>query len=254
MVRNMNFLAPLFILFLAFQFHSGMDSYDPGDSVHPVSNTMDHSPWTALLMTYVDAKGNVNYREWQKNPESLNRYLASLAENSPQDSWTKNQLLAYYINLYNAATIKLILEHYPLNSIKDISRPWGKARVRIGAKMVSLRHIENEILRKMDEPRIHFAINCASNSCPKLLKQAYKADLLEAQLEEATRGFIRDPERNRIATGKLQLSAIFKWYKKDFTRSGSLQEYIAAYTSVPVSPQAEIDYLTYDWSLNETKE
>ena len=250
----MNILAPLLVLFLAFQSLGYQDKCDIQDDHNAVTYSIDHSAWTEMLMTYVDAEGYVNYRDWKDNEQALNRYLDYLADNRPVNSWSKNQLLAYYINLYNAATIQLILENYPVKSIKDIPRPWGKSRVRIGPKKVSLGHIEHQILRKMDEPRIHFAINCASNSCPKIIRQAYEPDILEEQLEQVTRDFLQDPKRNRISPEKLQLSNVFRWYKKDFTKNGSLQEYIAPYIAVSVSPQAEIEYLPYDWNLNEITE
>src|SRR5690606_8831711 len=109
----------------------------------------------------------------------LNTYVDYLSTQIPQDNWSKDELLAYYINVYNANTIKLILENYPTKSIKDIKNPWLKNRVKIGDKDFSLADIENGILRKMDEPRIHFAINCASFSCPKLLNTAYTANNVE---------------------------------------------------------------------------
>ena len=119
--------------------------------------------------------------------------------------------------------------------------------------MVSLGDIEHQILRKMEEPRIHFAINCASYSCPKLLNEAYTASQLEFQLQKATKGFISDSSRNQISSEKLHLSNIFKWYKKDFTQQGSVINYIQPYIAINIPTDAEINYLKYDWSLNERK-
>ncbi|WKX77565.1 DUF547 domain-containing protein [Zobellia laminariae] len=176
-----------------------------------------------------------------------------MGNTSPSDIWSKEEALAYYINLYNAATVQLILNNYPTKSIKDIKDPWGKEWVRIGSETFSLGDIEHKILRKMNEPRIHFAINCASFSCPKLLNEAYTSEKIEDQLQQASEDFVNDPTRNIISKEKLQLSNIFKWYKKDFTENGSLIDYIKTYSQKDIDPKADIKYVTYDWSLNEKK-
>ena len=214
---------------------------------------IDHSAWDQLLKKYVDEKGNVDYKSFQKDKQALVNYLDFLAQNSPKANEDKKERLAYYINLYNAATVKLILDNYPTNSIKDIRSPWDKKWVKVGEKELSLGHIEHKILRKMDEPRIHFAINCASYSCPKLLNEAFTASNMETLLQESTRDFINDPTRNIITSGRLRLSNIFKWYKKDFTLDGTLIEYINPYSEQSIASDAKINYLKYDWSLNERK-
>jgi len=147
----------------------------------------------------------------------------------------------------------LILENYPTESIKDIKNPWGKNWVKTGDGILSLGDIEHKVLRKMNEPRIHFAINCASYSCPKLLNQAFTAEQMERQLHSVTLDFINDVSRNSISREKMLLSNIFKWYKKDFTENGSLADYIKPYTKVKIDTNTDIDYLKYDWNLNEAK-
>lgn len=213
----------------------------------------NHQPWNKLLSRYVNDKGDVDYKSFKSNIGGLEDYLTHLAENSPKKSWSKNDKLAYYINLYNAATVKLILDNYPTKSVKDIKNPWGKDWVKTGDGLLSLGDIEHKILRKMNEPRIHFAINCASFSCPKLLNKAFTADKMETQLQETTFDFINDTTRNIISKEKMQLSNIFKWYKKDFTENGSLIDYIKPYTKAGIDNNTDIDYLKYDWSLNEAK-
>lgn len=213
----------------------------------------NHSQWNVLLTKYVNDKGDVNYKAFQNDNASLDTYLNHLAENSPEKAWSKNEKLAYYINLYNAATVKLILDNYPTKSIKDIKNPWGKDWVKTGDGVISLGDIEHKILRKMNEPRIHFAINCASFSCPKLLNKAFTAAQMEEQLNATTLGFINDITRNVISEEKIQLSNIFKWYKKDFTENGSLVDYISPYTEMKINNNTDIDYLKYDWNLNEAK-
>lgn len=213
----------------------------------------NHSEWNILLATYVNENGDVDYKNFLTEFSSLEEYLNYLAENSPKKDWSKNEKLAYYINIYNAATVKLILDNYPTKSIKDIKNPWGRAWVRIGESKLSLGAIEHKILRKMNEPRIHFAINCASFSCPKLLNEAFTADQIESQLEKVTVDFVNDLTRNIISEEKIQLSNIFKWYKKDFTENGSLVDYIRPYTQIEISENTNIDYIKYNWSLNEIK-
>jgi len=217
--------------------------------------TIDHGPWNALLTKYVQNNGDVDYKGFAKDVAALNSYLTLLANNKPQDDWSKNEKLAFYINLYNAATVKLIVDNYPVKSIKNIKRPWGSKIVTLGDELISLGDVEHKILRKMNEPRIHFAINCASFSCPKLVNVAFTAQNMEQQLEAATKDFINDPTRNKIAAERAQLSEIFKWYKKDFITSNSatVLEYIDPYIDVSLQAKTKVDYLKYDWNLNEAK-
>jgi len=213
----------------------------------------DHSAWNDLLHKYVDAEGNVDYAAIAKESEKLEAYLGHLDANAPSKDWSKNEKLAYYINLYNAATVKLIVDNYPLKSIKDLKDPWDSKWVLIGGEKHSLGNIEHKILRKMNEPRIHFAINCASYSCPKLVSKAFLPETMEEQLETATIDFINDNSRNKISGKKAQLSNIFKWYKGDFTENGSLVDYLNRYSNIKADKKAKISYLTYDWGLNESR-
>lgn len=213
--------------------------------------TFDHTSWDILLKKYVDDIGNVDYKNFKNDADKLCKYLDHLAKNPISRTALKEERLAYYINLYNAGTVRLILENYPLESIKDIFRPWGKDIVIIGEDDYSLGEIEHDVLRKMNEPRIHFAINCASFSCPKLLNAAFTASKIEEQLENATSSFINDPTKNNITASSVEISKIFKWYKGDFTEKNSLIVYINKYSDNEISKDSEIDYLTYDWRLNE---
>ncbi|MEA1785584.1 DUF547 domain-containing protein [Arenibacter sp. GZD96] len=227
----------------------------PVDPTHGSAETipMKHNAWDTLLKKYVDDDGQVDYEGFKKASSELDAYLHELAVNYPSKNWTKEDRLAYYINLYNAGTIKLITANYPVKSIKDIKRPWDQKWLRIGDKMYSLGDIEHEILRKMNEPRIHFAINCASFSCPKLINEAYKAEHVDQQLHIAAVNFINDPNRNIISTEKAQLSEIFKWFKKDFTENGSLTDFVNQYAKTTINRKTKTGYLDYDWSLNEAK-
>jgi uncharacterized protein DUF547 len=215
---------------------------------------LDHSPWDILLKKHVDEDGLVNYMGFKNDREALNDYLEMLSIQQPDGSWSVQELLAYYINLYNAYTVDLILENYPVNSIKDINGPWTKAIVPIGKNNLSLAGIENGVLRKMNEPRIHFAINCASISCPNLLNEAYTAANINEQLNKAAQGFINN-SNNDIKANNPQLSPIFDWYRKDFIVDGeqNVIPYINQFSSTKISRDATIGYKEYNWNLNEKK-
>ena len=218
------------------------------------SKIPSHKKWDTLLQKNVKQNGDVDYKSFLMDISNLQEYLNYLKDNPPAKNWSKNHKLAYYINLYNAGTVKLILGNYPIKSIKDINSPWSKKIIYIGKNKFSLGYIEHNILRKMNEPRIHFAINCASYSCPKLLNKAYITDSLKEQLTTATKGFIEDVNKNNLTGKKIYLSKIFKWYKSDFTDSGgSLTDYINKYSEIKISSEAEVGYFDYNWSLNEAK-
>ena len=212
-----------------------------------------HSVWNTLLQRHVDGNGNVNYSGFKQDGEELSNYLNHLAQHPPSQTWSKEDSLAYYINLYNAATVKLIVNHYPVEGIKDIPNRWSKKWIKVGNNVLSLNGIEHDILRKMGEPRIHFAINCASYSCPKLWNEAFIPEKVEQQLDQVAHDFVNDPTKNRFEQDEAQLSKIFKWYKGDFTEDVSLLEYINQYLNDPINKNTDIDYLDYDWSLNDAK-
>jgi len=213
----------------------------------------DHSIWNVLLQRHVNDNGDVDYKGFKKDVNILESYLSMFSDHMPTETWNRNEVLAYWINAYNAFTVKLIIVNYPTNSIKDIKDPWGMRFFKLGEKWYNLSEVEHKILRKMDEPRIHFAINCASFSCPKLLNTAFTATNLEAQLEAVTSNFINDPTRNKITGNSAELSQIFKWFKKDFTTQGNLITYLNKYADTKLASSAKIGYLKYDWSLNEAK-
>lgn len=215
---------------------------------------VDHSQWDKLLKKYVNNEGLVDYKGFKNDSAKLDAYLKMLAEQNPTNNWSVQELLAYYINIYNAATVKLITENYPVKSIKDIDGNWTKGRVAIGDKELSLGGIENGILRKMNEPRIHFAINCASISCPKLINEAYTAGKINEQLDRAAKNFINSDE-NDISASNVKLSSIFDWYQKDFTINGEQDVigYINQFSNTKIKPSATLSYKTYNWNLNEQK-
>lgn len=214
-----------------------------------------HSPWNLLLTTYVDDQGKVDYKALKENQKQLDSYLNLLNSNPPKELWTENQKKAYLINAYNAFTIKLIISNYPLESIKDIggifSNPFSTKFATIGNKTYSLDDIEKGMLLKMGDPRVHFAVNCASESCPKLDNEAYVASKLNQQLDAATIEFIHS-DKNKLSPNKVELSKIFKWYASDFEKGGrSVIDFINQYSKYNIKSNASISYLSYSWKLNE---
>ncbi len=216
------------------------------------SVTLDHSAWTLLLKKHVNQEGFVNYKSFAVDRPALDEYLTYLSGFVPDNTWSVQEQLAFYINLYNAYTVQLILDNYPTASIKDLNGPWTRAFVPVGKKQLSLGGIENSILRKMNEPRIHFAINCASYSCPKLLNEAFTANNIDTQLDKVTRDFINS-ERNQITTSEAKVSSLFDWYAKDYLANnvGSVIAFINAYSEVQIPEGTNLTFLDYDWSLNE---
>lgn len=213
--------------------------------------TFNHNNWNSLLQKHVSKKGNVNYKGFKADRKALLSYLSSLSENTPTEAWTKDAKLAYWINAYNAMTIDLILRHYPIQSIKDIKDPWDQRYWKIGDKWINLNEIEHDILRKMNEPRIHFGIVCASFSCPKLLNEAFVVEKIETQLTKATKEFLSDPNRNEISQNNLKLSKIFQWFSKDFKQDGDLIDFLNKYSDITISEKAKKSFKDYNWDLNE---
>lgn len=242
---------------------------------------VDHQVWDDLLKRHVVVidGGQItqaDYAGFQSQRLDLKRYLEMLSAVSQAefDSWSSDKQLVFLINAYNAWTVEFILTKYPdLNSIKDLggffSSPWKKAFIPLFGKEVSLDHIEHELIRGSglyNEPRIHFAVNCASIGCPALRNEAFTETLLEQQLEQQTQLFLQDKSRNRFDGNRLQVSEIFKWYREDFQQgwrnADSLAAFLALYADalgLDAEQQAKlqqgeiaIDYLDYDWQLNDT--
>lgn len=213
---------------------------------------LNHSQWNTLVNNYVSNNGQVDYSSFKTNKAELQAYIEVLQGHYPNlESTSKNEKLAYWINAYNALTIDLILRNYPVESIKDIKDPWDQRSWKFGDQWLSLNDIEHNILRKMDEPRIHFAIVCASESCPKLQNTAFTADNLEEQLTKATKEFLADETKNDISENYLKLSKIFKWFKKDFEQDGSLIDFLNRYSDVTISDKAKKSFKDYSWELND---
>ncbi len=224
---------------------------EPEDHPIPIIEAFDHSSWSILLQKHVASGGTVDYKGFKQDHAALKVYLNALGKNIPNEDWTTKDRLAYWMNVYNAFTIKLIIDNYPLQSIKDIKDPWDLRFFKIGKKWYTLNDVEHRILRKMGDPRIHFGINCASFSCPPLLNKAFTRQNVNEELEKLTVNFINDPKRNKINAQKVELSKIFSWFAKDFKGEGSLIDFLNKYSKVKIDQNAKKSFKKYDWTLNE---
>lgn len=225
---------------------------NPQVFVPPVkAEKFNHTALHTLLENNVSANGNVNYEGFRKNSTLLRTYIASLGETMPDESWSKNDKLAYWMNAYNAMTIDLILRNLPLASIKDIDKPWEQRLWKLGENWYNLDEIEHQILRKMNEPRIHFGINCASFSCPPLLNKAFTASTVAEQLTFLAKRFINDSSRNTLTADRVEISKIFNWFSKDFKQNGSVVDFLNEYSETKISANATVRYKEYNWALNK---
>ncbi|UCD86741.1 MAG: DUF547 domain-containing protein [Desulfobacterales bacterium] len=226
------------------------------------AETVDHTWYADLLKKYVK-DGVVNYQGFKDEENRLDAYLKVL-EGTDTGKLSRDEQLAFYINAYNATTIKLILTAYPgVKSIRDLggrifNRVFSKKIVRIEGKTISLDDLEHGIIRpRFKEPRVHFAVNCASISCPPLISEPYQGSILDQQLDASTRAFLNNPQRNYLEGNKLYVSRIFKWFNEDFNddvvgfflkfADGELREKLTANRD-----KIKVKYLDYDWSLNGT--
>ena len=216
----------------------------------PKSTTVDHSPWDQLLRKHVTSAGKVNYKAIKADPSALNGYLKTLSDNPINEEWSRNQKMAYWINAYNAYTVKLIVDNYPLKSILDLhsGKPWDHSWIKLGSKTYTLNDIEHKILRpQFKDARIHFAVNCAATSCPPILNKAWTASNLNETLDLQAKKFINDASYNSIG-GEVAVSKIFDWYKEDF---GELSTYLNKYAKAPIAAGTSISFKEYDWALNK---
>ncbi len=240
----------------------------------------NHSSWDSLLsknvtMTNGGKASVVNYAGMKADQAKLDSYMAATSKVSQSEfnGWSKDEQLAFLINVYNAGTVELVLTKYPgIKSIKDIGgvfgSPWKQNFIPLLGKTRSLDDIEHNLIRgskRYNEPRIHFAVNCASIGCPALLDDAFTASKLDKQLEQVTSQFLADSSRNRLKGSTLEVSPIFKWYKEDFETNWrgtkDLEGFLGRYSSSLglnksqtadlKSGKTKISYTNYDWNLNK---
>ncbi len=221
-----------------------------------------HQLFDQVLQKFVGSQGRVNYAELKSDPGMLEAYLDLLAVNAPDDKATFQTGLAFWINAYNALTIKGVLDHYPTTSVRKIKPFAGffsRIKFQVGGRSYTLNDIEHDIIRyEFGDPRIHFALVCASLGCPILENRAFFPETLEGRLDNATANFINNPEKVRLdrENGVLYLSQIFEWFAEDFEDThGSVIDFIAEYlpeadTTFLKEQEIQIQYVQYDWRLN----
>ena len=216
------------------------------------SDEYTHQLLNSLLQKYVTSAGSVNYSGLKQDEKSLDRYLNELSKSIPDNSSNRNESLAYWVNAYNAFTLKLIIDNYPLKSITELNsgKPWDVKWITLGNKKYSLNNIENDIIRPVyKDARIHFALNCAAISCPPLLNKAFNSYNIEELLDTQTRNFINS-QANDLGSTKIKVSKVFEWYKKDF---GDVTTFINKYSKTKINNNALISYKEYNWNLNRSK-
>lgn len=229
-------------------------------------STVSHGVYDTLLKKYVNSAGQVDYRKWKASSadrKQLQSYIVSLSKANTRAPSSNEAKLAFWINAYNAVTIEGILREYPTSSIRNHTAKlfgyniWDDLQLYVGGAAVSINDIEHKILRKMNEPRIHFAIVCASKGCPRLLNQAYSAERVDHQLAMNAEHFFAEPQNLSIRGDTVTLSSILNWFGEDFgSSSQAMLKRIAAWC--PDSARAKlrsgrlsVQFAVYDWSLNE---
>ncbi len=233
------------------------------------STSIDHSAWDRFLKTYVsehdDGINRVAYaRVRNADGRALSAYIADL-ETTPISRYNRDEQLAYWVNLYNALTVKVILDYYPVDTIRDIKispglikfGPWGKKLISIEDERLSLNDIEHRILRPIwRDPRIHYAVNCAAIGCPNLQRMAFTAATADALLDTAAREYVNHPRGARFEKGRLIVSSIYDWFKEDFVNSdGSVIKHLHRYAKSDLAAKLENTKKPkgdeYDWGLND---
>lgn len=260
------------VVMIATPASAGKKSYVGAKAVRGRAVSMDkidHSAWNGLLQKYVDQDGMVNYRQWRSSAgdqQQLNRYLSALSTANPTIPATREAQLAFWINAYNAVTVSGILKEYPTTSIRNHTAKvvgyniWHDYQLYVGGTPHSLDTMEHKILRKMSEPRIHFAIVCASIGCPRLLNEAYVANRIDEQLELNAKDFFSRPQNFKYdaSRNQFQLSSILSWFGEDFGSNQKAQlRRIANWLPTKAAQQAAIrgsvsvSFQDYNWNLNE---
>ncbi len=261
----------------------------PAASASADSEAFSYERYAVALVSYVNDRGMVNYRGLKASSGDLDAFAASLSLVKPGefDSWSDQQKIAFWINAYNALTLEAIIRNYPIesslvrsvvypkNSIRQIPGVWEKLRFIVAGREITLNEIEHGALRaKFNEPRIHVALVCAALSCPPLRSEPYNAENLDRQLDDQARIFLRSPHSLRLNRGeaKVHLSPIFQWFGEDFTKTYGTSDkfggksdteravlnFISRYVNEAdrdflLHARYKIEYLDYDWSLNEQK-
>jgi hypothetical protein len=258
-----------------FNFESSENDTDQSAITVAESTNFSYDGYAQVLTQYVNDKGEVDYQSLQQNRQPLDNFHQLVATLSPAvyESWTENEQIAFWVNIYNSLTLEAIIDNYPTESIRDIPGVWKRLRFPVMGQELTLDEIEHEILRKQfDEARIHMGIVCASIGCPLLRREPFMGEKLEQQLDEQTLEFLAYERNFKIDKdeNKVYLSSIFKWFGEDFESQYAAQDQFTGrdkeravlnFVSQYLDPQNQtyltqgeyqIGYSNYDWSLNDT--
>lgn len=259
-----------------FDFESSQADTNQSSVTLTQSSDISYNNYAQVLSQYVNKQGKVNYQSLQQNRQPLDSFNQSVASLSPQvyQSWTENEQIAFWINIYNSLTLEAIIDNYPVDSIKDIPGVWKRLQFTVMGEELTLDQIEHEILRKdFDEPRLHMGIVCASIGCPILRQEPFIGDKLDQQLDEQTLAFLALERNFQInkEENKVYLSSIFKWFGEDFESKFAVENQFAGQGKERAvlnfigqylenqnqtylkQGDYQISYLNYDWSLNDLK-
>ena len=252
----------LSILSVIFQYHYRVE-VDSRESSDLPNTSFSHDLFNQVLQEHVE-DGRIDYAKLKANPEQFEKSLDQLASAKP-DEMSYNEQMAFWINAYNVLVIKGVIDHYPIKSVKKVKLFNGffsRLKFQVAGETYSLDHIEHDIIRKeFVDPRIHFALVCASISCPPIENKVYLPETIEERLDAVTLKFVTDPEKVRLVREKrrVYLSKIFKWYKEDFTEGyEGVADFLSDYlspddTEFVLAEDVEFHYLEYDWNLNDIK-
>ncbi len=225
----------------------------------PTSEVLDTSGWSRLLAAYVTEDGGFRYAALQgtaSDRETLDQFVEAVGAASP-DAWTRDEKLAFYINAYNALTVSAVIERWPLASVMDVPGFFDGIEHQVAGSARTLNGLEGDVIRSEEfaEPRIHFAVNCASTSCPPLSGEAFTAQNLESQLQALTDAFVRGTTRVDARRRRVNASKLFEWYAADFGGEPGVRTFLASHLDEEASqtvsaPRTQIRYDDYDWATN----
>lgn len=229
----------------------------PTERGAPSAGAMDVARWQALLTDYVTDDGGFRYaalRASEEDRAALNEVASQIASTDPE-GWPRDARLAFFLNAYNALTVKAVVDRWPIESVMRVEGFFDAVEHEVAGESMTLNHLENEIIRgeEFAEPRIHFAVNCASTGCPRLSPTAYTAENLEGQLVEQTRSFVRST--SRVSARRVELSQIFEWFASDFESAGGVRAFVAAQLEGEDAARVRdegtaIAHFEYDWAVN----
>ncbi len=221
--------------------------------VNSFGQKVNYFYYNNFLLKYVTDNGVVDYDKIYKNKADLQEIVNKFDKIKPNIYWSNKENLAFWINVYNLYSIKLVIDNYPVKSIKEINNAWKKDFIVFNGSPVSLDYIDEKILRPLGDPRYHFAINCTSYSCPAFLNEAYDYEKIDSQLENAAVIFINDVTKNEITQRSANISKVFDWYKSDFTTKGSLIEFLNKFSKTAIKNDALITFGEYNWKLSKVE-